>query len=256
MDRLPGESIVAVLGIKYPLRENAGPPTQGELVRAAKLAGVIKRRVRDLVALDAIQISRVDLVLPDYQEIQKELARGIDPDVLTNVVAGIPREQSGVVTQTWTRGVAYLAQILPRRLEARLTGTKLHDPSEGEWAEWGWAWRIANDPLVALDLAGEGILIGAEVGHLVAIYPAIFAAICGALGDALADHAGQDDDWQPPWWLRKQLCTLLQVSPVSRTLVADIEAAIQKSQAETKTQPSKLEITNTGSTPGQRLAEQ
>jgi hypothetical protein len=147
-----------------------------------------------------------------------------------------------------------LAAIFPRRVEQRLTGPYLHDPAKGEWAEFGWAWRMAKDPLTALDLAGDGMLIGVEVGHLKAMYPAIYSEICGDIFDALTEKAAADKDWQAPWWLQKQLCTILGTSPVSATLVADIDMAVKQSQAETKTRASALKLTQTGATQPQKLA--
>ena len=252
---IAAESIVAVLGIEHALRPKPQSPSAAALTRAAKLERVAAKRVRDLLDLGKPQRQMGPPELPDYREMHQRLGDGIDGDVLAETLVGVPLELQAECVRVWTGGVAYLDRIFPRRTEPRLTGVKLHDPSAGEWAEWGWAWRIANAPLIALDLMGEGMLITAEVNHLLALYPALYGAICGSIGDGLADRAAGNDDWQPPWWLRKQLCTFLQVSPVSPTLIADIEAAVKQSQAQTQQRASKLQVTNTGSTPAQRLAD-
>jgi hypothetical protein len=252
---LQAESLVAVLGIKHALAKKPRAPSEHEARRAAALPEVIAKRVAALVGSQTQRKQAEPPELPDYRETNEALAKGADEDALVEVMIGVPPELVPAVTLVWTRAIAYLGAIFPRRLEQRLTGPYLHDPSPGEWAEFGWAWRIANAPLFVLDLAQEGMLIGAEVGHLKQMFPAIYAEICARIDDSLADKVAADKEWQPPWWLQKQLCGILGVSPVSPTLVADIEAALQQSQAETKTRTGALNIKNSGETQNQKLAE-
>ena len=251
---LQAESLVAVLGIKHALAKNPRAPSEMEIKRAAKLPSVIKRRTATLLEATKQLRQAAPPELPDYRETNEALVKGADGDALVEVMLGIPPELHTGCTVAWTRGITYLGGLFPRRIEQRLTGPYLHDPSPGEWAEFGWAWRLANDPLFVVDLAAEGMLIGVEVGHLKAMYPAIYAELCADIFDALTDKIAADKEWQPPWWLRKQLCGILGVSSVSPSLVADIEAALKQSQAETKTKPSALDVTQTGQTQSQKLA--
>ena len=252
---LHAECVVAVLGVEHGLRKKPKTPTNAELSRAAKLPGVLDRRVRELVGATKATRQTRPPELPDYRETHAALSEGINADVLSETLVGAPQELQGPCALAFSRAVAYLNSIFPRRTQSLLTGPKLHDPSPGEWAEFGWAWRVANDPLTILDLAGDGILIGREVQHLQAMFPTLYGALCGAIGDGLADQAAKDAEWSPPWWLQKQICTVLQVSPVSATLLADIEGAVKQSQAEAKSAPSALRMTTETSTPNQRLAE-
>ena len=97
-------------------------------------------------------------------------------------------------------------------------------------------------------------VIGAEVKHLQAMFPAIFAVIAGAVGDGLAEKVAEDDKWSPPWWLQKQLCTLLGVNPVSKTLLNDIEGAVQASQQQSKQRAHDVQMHADQATPTQKLA--
>lgn len=251
---LEAECICAVLGIQRALAPKMRAPSESELRRARKLKDVIKRRVSELLDLAKPKSQAGPPELPDYRDTNDALTKKINEDSLVDVVVSIPEEFRPGCVMTWFRGVEYLSSRFPRRIEQRLTGPYLHDPSDGEWAEFGWLWRVANQPLFILDLAGEGMLIGVEVQHLGAIYPAIYAELCGCIFDALSDRVAADKEWMAPWWLQKQLCTILGVSPVSATLVQDIEGALQRSQAETKTRTGALKVTQQGETTAQGLA--
>lgn len=256
MDQLlQAECTVAVLGIEHALRAKPRPPSDADLKRADKLPDVIKRRTRELVAMTKQSAQAGPPELPDFMETHELLSANIDPDKLVDTLVGIPEDRRLACALVWGRGVVYLNERLPRRVEMQLTGPRLHEPSTGEFAEWGWAWRIANDPLFVLDLAADGMLIGIEVEHFKTLYPAIYEQVCGGIWDALTDRHAAEKEWVAPWWLQKQLCTVLGVSPVSNTLVADIDAALKQSQAETKTRASALKITRTGETQSQKLAE-
>jgi len=252
---LRAECLVAVLGIPHALGKSLDAPSDAETKRAAKLPETIKKRVGELVGATSQGKQSDPPELPDYRETNDDIVEGIDLDLLTDVLLPVGPEMTPACALTWTRGVEYLAGLFPRRVEQRLTGPYMHDPSPGEWAEFGWAWRVAQTPLYVLDLAMDGMLIGAEVGHLKALYPSIYAEICGDIYDALTDKASADKDWMAPWWLQKQLCTILGISPVSTTLVADIDAAVQQSQAETKTRASALKLSQTGQTTSEKLAD-
>jgi hypothetical protein len=252
---LQAESLIATLGIERVLQKKPEVPTETEINHALKLPSVLKRRVADLVEATKQNRQASPPELPEYREMHEALANGIDVNLLTEMIAASPADMRPALTLAWPRAVALLNAKLPRRVEMRLSGPYLHDPSAGELGEWGWLWRIANYPLFALDLAAEGMLITAEVKGLQTLYPAIYAELCGDLQDAMADKVAADSEWQAPWWLRKQLCTLLRVSPVSVTLVADIDQAVQQSQAATKSRTSALKVSNPDSTPTQRLAE-
>ena len=195
--------------------------------------------------------------LPDYYETADAIAKGGDPDRLSESLLAAPVEVLPMAAATWSNALAYLDKVFPRRAQPQLTGTTMHEPSKGEWAEWGWAWRIANNPLVVIDLAADGTLIGAEVDHLRAMFPAIYAEICSAISDSLADRSSKKKDWTPPWWLQKQLCGILRVSPASPSLLKDIDLAVQQSEQET--QQRTASISGTGaerrSTPNQRISE-
>jgi hypothetical protein len=250
---LKAECIVAVMGIPHALKAKPRAPSESELRQAAKLPQTLRRRVFELVGATTQGHQSGPPTLPDYRETNDAMIDGPDLDAMADTMLPIPMELQPAVSMTWTRGTEYLSTVFPRRIEQRLTGPYLHDPSEGEWAEFGWAWRIAEDPLFVIDLAGDGMLIGVEVKHLQAMYPAIYSSICNAILDALAEKAGADKEWQAPWWLQKQLCGILGISPVSSTLIADIDIAVKNSQAETKTRASALKLTNTGKTTSEKL---
>ena len=252
---LLAESLVAVMGVKHVLREKPRPASDVERKRAAKLPTVIAERVADLVSMKkpAKQVGPPEL--PKYRETSDALAKGVDQDLLVETLSRIKPELQAACTMVWTRAVTYLNSRFPRRIEQRLTGPYLHEPSKGEWAEFGWAWRSANAPMFVIDLAMEGMLIGVEVTHLQAMFPAIYAEICADIDNSLADKVAEDKEWQPPWWLRKQICGILGISPVSASLVADIEAAVQQSQqAKAKTGKLDIKATSTGETQSQQLA--
>jgi hypothetical protein len=250
-----GEYLVAVLGVSHALSKKWKDITEAEVERSAKLPEKIRKRVKELVAAPKAAKEMGPPELPDYHEMHEAFARDIDEESLSESMVNLPQEIMPSTAQAFARGVAYLSGIFPRRVQALLTGPKLHDPSPGEWAEWGWAWRIAKDPMVMLELAQEGILISIEVTHLQAMFPGIYSDICAAIQDSLADAIAKDPEWTVPWWLQKQLCTILGVSPVSPTLLADIESAIKQSSAETKSRTSALKLNTEVSTPNQRLAE-
>jgi hypothetical protein len=252
---LQAECLVAVMGISRAIEPKPKAPSDADLKRAAKLPETIKKSVAKLVAATSQGKQSEPPELPDYQATGDALAEGTDLDALTDALLPVSPEQLPSVTMTITRGVQYLAGLFPRRVEQRLTGPYQHPASPGEWAEFGWAWRVANQPLYVLDLATDGMLIGAEVGHLKALYPSIYSQICGDILDDLAEKAADDKDWMAPWWLQKQICTILGISPVSTTLVADIDAAVKQSQAETKTRASALKLSQTGQTTSEKLAE-
>jgi hypothetical protein len=251
---LSAECLVAVLGIPHALERRPRPPSDADMRRAGKMPETIRKRLAELVDSAKQGKQSEPPELPDYQETGGALAENVDLDALTDTLLPLPPEQIPAVTLTLTRGVQYLAGLFPRRVEQRLTGPYQHPASPGEWAEFGWAWRVAKEPLYVLDLAMDGMLIGAEVGHLKALFPAIYSQICGDILDALAERAAGDKDWMAPWWLQKQLCTILGISSVSATLVADIDDAVKQSQAETKTRASALKLTNTGQTTSESLA--
>lgn len=251
---LRAECIVAVLGIDEVMR-NPRPPSDVELRRAEKLPEVIRKRIVELV--DATKQGRQSSPpeLPDYRTLNEALPKGLDGDRMVDVLLPVPAELQALCSLVWQQAVGYLSNLFPRRIEQRLTGPYLHDPSPGEWAEFGWAWRISNAPAYVIDLAMDGMLIGAEVGHLKAMYPAMHGEMCADVLDALTEKVAADKDWQAPWWLQKQLCTLLGISPVSTSLVADIDQAVKQSQAETKSRASALKVSQTGQTTSQSLAE-
>ena len=251
---LQAECLVAVLGIKHVLAGKLRPPSEMDIKRATKLPQVIARRASELVSAAKPTQQAAPPELPDYRSTGDALAKGADADALVDVMIGIPAELQAGCVAAWTRGITYLNGRFPRRIEQRLTGPYLHDPSPGEWAEFGWTWRLANEPLFVIDLASEGMLIGVEVGHIKAMFPMVYAELCADIFDALADKAAADKEWQPPWWLQKQLCGILGVSSVSPSLVADMEAALKQSQAETRTKPSALAMEQTGQTQSQKLA--
>ena len=253
---LKAECIVAVMGVKHALSDKPRAPSDVEIRRAAKLPKTIKTRVAELVGAKKQAKQAAPPELPPYKKTSDALAKGVDGDALVEVMLGVPPDLIPGCTMVWSKAIAYLNERFPRRTEQRLTGPYLHDPSAGEWAEFGWAWRIANAPMFVIDLALEGMLIGVEVQHLRAMFPAIYAEICAAVYDSLADKAGENAEWQAPWWLRKQLCGMLAISPVSASLVADIDAAVKQSQADTKTRTGALQMkaSSTGETQSQQLA--
>ena len=243
------------MGVKHALAKKPRPPSDTETKRAARLPTVLRSRVAEL--LDATKPSRKSPApeLPDYMEMQETLAKGVDEDLLVETMLGIPPDLQAACSLVWSRGVAYLESLFPRRVEMRLTGPKLHEPSRGDWAEWGWAWRIANAPMFVIDLAADGMLIGVEVRHFESMFPALYIELVSALNDGMADKMAANKDWTMPWWLEKQLGVILKTSRVSRTLLADIEAAVKQSQAEVQSRTSALKITRTGETQQQKLAD-
>lgn len=253
---LQAECLVATMGVPHALRDKPKPPTAGELNRAAKLPEVIKRRVGELLDLAKPKKAAPVAELPDYHATKAEIDRGVNGDALADTLIGVPEEYRLAAAMAWTNAVAYLASILPVRIDMRLTGPKVMDPSHGELAEFAWAWRLAKQPMFVFDLAEDGTLIGREVECLQKMFPALYAEIVGCIHDSMADRIAKDAEWQPPWWLRKQLCVVLGVSPVSSSLVADIDKAVRQSAAEAKMRTSSLKISNTGATPGQRLANE
>ena len=225
---LSAECIVAVLGIPAALAKKPKPPSEAELARATKLPNTISSRVRELLAL-ARPTSEMPLAQPpDYMETQEALVERADGDDLAEMIGPVPMDLQPSVSMVWSRGIAYLAGILPRRTEQLLTGPKLHEPSAGEWAEFGWSWRLARDPLDSIGLLSDGMLIGPEVDHLKAMWPALHAAIGASILEEMAKLVAKSDDWSPPWWLHKQLCTFAGISSVSDTLRQDLEQALQQ----------------------------
>ena len=251
---LEAECLVAVLGVAHALAKSPKAPTIAELHRAGKLPDVIPKRIKALFDLTKPKTQEAPAELPDFRETGAALSKGIDQDALTEMLLPVPPELHTACAAVWSRGVQYLNGVFPRRVEMLMTGPKLHDPSRGDWAEFGWAWRLSQDPLSILDRVGEGMVIGAEVKHLQAMFPAIFAVIAGAVGDGLAEKVAEDDKWSPPWWLQKQLCTLLGVNPVSKTLLNDIEGAVQASQQQSKQRAHDVQMHADQATPTQKLA--
>jgi hypothetical protein len=251
---LEAECLVAVLGVAHALAKSPKAPTIAELHRAGKLPDVIPKRIKALFDLTKPKTQEAPAELPDFRETGAALSKGIDQDALTEMLLPVPPELHTACATVWSRCVQHLNGVFPRRVEMLMTGPKLHDPSRGDWAEFGWAWRLSHDPLSILDRVGEGMVIGAEVKHLQAMFPAIFAAIAGAIGDGLAEKVAEDDEWSPPWWLQKQLCTLLGVNPVSKTLLDDIEGAVQASKQQREQRAHDVQMHADQATPTQKLA--
>jgi hypothetical protein len=251
---LEAESVVAVKGIPSALADSPKAPTDADLSKAAKLDKRIATRVRELLNArqPAKQLGPPEL--PDYRETHAQLVDGINGDELAEMLLTVPQPLQPGCSAVWTQAAAYLNSVFPRRTADTMTGPRLYDPSPGEWAEFGWAWRVATTPLVVLDLMADGMLVGAEVAHLKAMFPAIHSAIGGELADAIAEHAAKDDQWLPPWWLQKQICTLLGVSPVSKTLLADIETALQSSKQQSEQRTHDVQMKAQTETQTQRLA--
>jgi len=252
---LSAECLVATLGVPHVLKPRPKAPTKAQTSAADKMPETIRKRVVEFVDTTSQGKQSEPPELPGYRETNDALIDGLNFDELTDVLLTTPMESQPACSLTLSRAVEYLRSLFPRRVEQRLTGPYMHDPSPGEWAEFGWAWRIAGSPLTVLDLASDGMLIGVEVKHLREMFPTIYSEICGDILDALADKAAADKDWMAPWWLQKQICTILGISPVSPTLVADIDAAVKQSQAETKTRASALKLSQTGATGPQKLAD-
>jgi hypothetical protein len=254
---LQAECLVAMVGVEHALKPRPKPPSLADISRTAKLPETIRKRVRALLDR-AKPTGKIDPPeLPDFMATSESLAEGPDHDALVEAVVDLPPKLQAGAAMVWMRAAAYLNSIFPRNVEMRLTGPKLHEPSAGKWGEFGWAWRLANAPMFAFDFLEAGGLLTVEVAHLKAMFPELYATICGAIQDGLADKIADDPEWMVPWWLQKQLCVMLGISPVSPTLLADIEQAVQKSQQEAKPKAStgKLDMKNETSTTSQKLAE-
>jgi hypothetical protein len=249
------ECLVAVLGVAHALAKSPKAPTIAELHRAGKLPDTIPKRIKELLELKKPKPQAALVEMPDFHETNKQLTKGIDQDALAESLLPVPPELHAPCAFVWSRGVQYLNDVFPRRIEALITGPKLHEPSKGDWAEFGWAWQLAQNPLSILDRMGEGIVIGGEVKHLQAMFPAIFAELAGAIGNGLAEKVAEDEKWSPPWWLRMQLCTLLGVNPISKTLLDDIEGAVQASQQESQQRAHDVQMHADQATPTQKLAD-
>jgi hypothetical protein len=252
---LQGECVVAVLGVEHALKTKPKPPSSADEARAVELPGVLKRRVKELLATPKAARPMDPPELPDFKETHEALVKGLDGDAFVSVLVDLPLEVQAPAVMCWTRAIQYLDSITPLRSSPQLTGAKLRDPSPGEWAEFGWAWRIACEPMVAIDLASAGMLITPMIDHLKVMFPALYAELCGCIQDGLADAIASDPEWVVPWWLQVQLCAILGVSPVSRTLLDDIDKAVAESKAQPKTSTGNLKLTNNDSTPNQRLAD-
>ena len=250
---LEAESIVATLGIPRALEDNPKAPTEANIKTAARMPNVIAKRVREILNAKKPVDSTTSPDVPEFRKAHPMLIDGINGDELAEMLLTVPPTLQPACASIWSKSVAYLNSVFPRHTQDTMTGPRLYDPSVGEWTEFGWAWRIADNPLAVLDLIAAGMLIGAEVAHLKTMFPTLFATICGEVQDALAEHAAEDDQWLPPWWLQKQLCTLFGVSPVSKTLLADIEGAVQASKQQTAARAHDIQMKSNMATPSQQL---
>jgi hypothetical protein len=231
------------------------PITEAEMNKAARGEKDIKKRVGELFDLKRPLAQLGPPELPDYHETHLQLAQKADGDALAEIIHTIPVELQPACAFAWSNAIAYLDQIFPRRSDMLITGPKLYDPSVGEFYEFGWAWRISKDPLIMIDLMGEGMLIGIEVAHLKAMFPLIHAQVSNAIQDELSNRVAKDSEWSPSWWLHKQICTLYGVSPVSKTLLKDIDSAVQASSAAAKQRTNDIKMNAQTSTQSQRLAD-
>lgn len=247
------EAIVSSCGVSRALGDKPKPPTGAELKRAHGIEDEIAERTKELVGAVKASGKVEPAEVPDYRETHKRLLAKIDGDHLAELLLPVQPELQPACSAVWSNAVMYLDGIFPRRSEDTLVGPKLHDPSKGELAEFGWAWRVANKHLAILDLMTDGVLIGAEVFHVKSMFPTIHALICGKILDALSAKVAADKEWIPPWWLQKQICTLLDVSPISKTLLADIESAVQASQKQAQQRANDIKANAQLATPAQRL---
>jgi hypothetical protein len=250
---LNAEAVVSVCGVSRALEKTPKPPTELELKRAFRIEEDIKKRAQDLIAMDKPSAQMGPTDPPDYREIHQKLTDRINGDVLAEMLVSVSPEVQPACAASWSSGILYLDSILPKRIEETMAGPRLHNPSKGELAEFAWALRIANTHLIIFDLMADGLLIGPEVGHVMILFPAIHALICGEIQNAIADRAAKEKDWLPPWWLQKQMCTLLGVSPVSSSLLADIETAIQSSKKQAQQSGQDIKVSANLATPAQRL---
>jgi len=251
---LEAECLVAVLGVAHALAKFPKAPTIAELHRAGKLPDTIPKRIKELLELKNPKPQAALVEMPDFRETDKQLTKGIDQDAMAESLLPVPPELHAPCAFVWSRGVQYLDSVFPRRVEMLITGPKLHDPSRGDWAEFGWAWQLAGDPLSVLDRIGEGVVIGADVKHLQAMFPAIFSELAGAIGNGIAVQVADDETWLPPWWLQQQICTFLGVNPVSKTLIDDIEGAVQASKQQREQRAHDVQMHADQATPTQKLA--
>jgi hypothetical protein len=255
MDQLlTAEAIVSVCGVSRVLADKPKSPTEAELSKASKIEEAIKSRAREVLAMTKASAQMGPPTLPDYRDTHKRLTSKINGDDFAEMLLTVPADIQPACAAVWSNAVNYLDSILPKRVEETMTGPKLRDASKGEMAEFGWAWRVANQHLIVLDLLSDGMLIGAEVNHAQAMFPQLHALMCGEIQNALAYMAAEKgEDWQPPWWLQKQICTLLGVSPVSKTLLNDIEGAIQASQKQAQQRTNDIKTSANLATPTQRI---
>jgi hypothetical protein len=252
---LTAEAVVSVCGVFRALGKNPKAPSEAELKRSGRLEEDVAKRARELVAMSKPSAQMGPPETPDYREIHKKLTAKIDGGGLSDMLVDVSPELQPACAMVWSNAVIYLDSILPKRIEETMIGPRLNDPSKGELAELAWALRIANTHLIVFDLMADGLLIGPEVGHITSMFPDIHALVCGAIQNALAERSAEDKEWQPPWWLQKQICTLLGVSPVSSSLLADIETAIQDSKKQAQQRGQNIKM-NTGlATPAQRLED-
>jgi hypothetical protein len=252
---LTAEAVVSVCGVSRALEKKPKAPSEAELKRAGRLEEDVAARARELVALAKPKAQMGPPEDPGYREVHKKLTAKIDGGVLSDMLVAVAPDVQPACAMVWSNAVIYLDSILPKRIEETMTGPRLNDPSKGELAEFAWALRIANTHLIVFDLMADGLLIGPEVAHITSMFPGIHALVCGEIQNALAERAAEDKEWQPPWWLQKQICTLLGVSPVSSSLLADIETAIQASKKQAQQRGQDIKMNAGLATPAQRLED-
>lgn len=222
-----GVEIFSVLAGPLRLLEPSPAPLDYDAAKAA--AGPFEREVAgEIRALLAQSEDRPQGDEPpehDYAAMLEAVAKVPPLERRTAVTAGLPDVHLGVeYLAQFDRVYSFLQDAFPRRVVGTLTGDQQVEPSQVELSQF---WRVLEsieDPRVLLRDMRQGELCSDQVEMVETLYPNLYAFLCEQILSALAEKKAADNDWEPAHDVRRQLETILQVSPLDPNLAAQLQA--------------------------------
>lgn len=228
MTPLEAETAAAVLGVDAILR---GDPRW--TVERQQDAVAFPKRARALL-LKALATTAPDSAPDepdfDYTEISKLLTQDEEAtqQATQALYDALPDDIQDDVHAAATRAIQHLQAALPRRLTKTTARLGISPPEPFELDRFARTWRVAVNPMYALEAMAVGGLDMVMVAALQAMYPAIYelvAAPGGLLDDAIATmKARRGENWDVTDDQDRQVKILIGAEPIDLDLANEFAA--------------------------------
>lgn len=233
---IPGETLMAVTGVRGILERDPKRVTMGDKDRAEMLPRDIRRACRAFLEDDRgpQKSSRVEPF--DYQWALDHLTSAQDPQHLVDIADAFRPEDHDLASdylEVAKRVFGYLQPLLPIRTEETMARAISLDPSDTEIARFRRAYDVANDPMVIFRDMGRSTLIADQIRHLGACYPELYKLIKSTMATGMADALARKKSWRLSYWRDRQVQVLYATTTWSAALAKDLQASF----ADTKQAP-------------------